>query len=86
MFKGSAKEVELYHLDWASTQPRTSFFGDQTSIRIEINPYVLVTQKTLHSFLDLMRDVGGLAFLLMLIAAFCNQIFTYNKLENALVE
>ena len=56
------------------------------SIRIEINPTVLVTQKTLHSFLDLMRDVGGLAFMLMVIAAFFNQVFTYNKLENALVE
>ena len=36
------------------------------SIRIEINPTVLVTQKTLHSFLDLMRDVGGLGVMMEL--------------------
>lgn len=33
-----------------------------------------------------MRDLGGILFLTMLVCSAGNNIFTYNKLENSLVE
>ena len=56
------------------------------SLRFLMNPKVDVIEKKLHSFLDLLRDFGGLAFMLIVLASIGNFFFTYNKLENALVE
>ena len=55
------------------------------SFRIEVNPTVAITQKSLYSFLDFMRDFGGLAFIVTVIASSANYLFTFNNLENLLV-
>ena len=72
-------------MSWAATQPRTTYLGDQMSFRIEVNPSVIVTQRSLYSFLDFLRDVGGLAFIVTAFAAMANYMFTFNVLENLMV-
>ena len=55
------------------------------TIRFFVNPSVELTQRSVYSYLDFFRDIGGAAFMLFLLAGQINGIWTYNKLENILV-
>ena len=47
---------------------------------------VKVVQRPIHSFMDILRDVGGALFTLLVVSMFLNSILTYNKMENWLVQ
>ena len=54
-------------------------------IRFEMNKDVTEIHKAIYSPFDLMRDLGGLLFLLTVIAGTLTYFMTYNKQANFLV-
>ena len=59
--------------------------GFWLTIRFFVNPNVELTQRLVYSSLDFFRDIGGAAFLLILVSGNINALWTYNKLENSIV-
>lgn len=76
----------LFSAEPKAAWERTSTKFHQLITYFELNPETKVIQMTVYSVFDFMRDLGGLLALAILVCSFMNSLFSFNKLENSLVE
>ena len=50
-----------------------------------VNDNTEMIYQSVYSNVDFLRDLGGLAFILVILSALLASLFTFNKLENILV-
>ena len=87
LFKfGEIGDQELFDIKYI--RPLHRHFGDRLNwlaIRMVVNDNTELIYHSVYSNVDFLRDLGGLAFILVLMATLCTNLFTFNKLENILV-
>lgn len=64
---------------------RTSSKLEWLSVRYEMDKNFSITERSVYSSFDFMRDIGGIFFFAATICSVGSTLFNYNKLENKLV-
>ena len=87
LFKfGEIGNQEIFDIKYI--RPLHRHFSDRLNwlaVRMVVNDNTELIYHSVYSNVDFLRDLGGLAFILVLMATLCTSLFTFNKLENILV-